>query len=115
MLAVVVYSIRVIGTKVPGTRRILYYEQLVARKKSRKSPTRELGYISTSYEDNHPPRKSCFAALLDCVPGILLLLMLLLLLFAFINLALMFFVFAVVYTIRVIGTRVPGTRCVLHY
>ena len=51
-------------------------------------------------------RKSWFAALLDCVPGILLLW---LLLFAFIYLASSIFCtqLAVVYTIRAIGTKVP--------
>ena len=43
-----------------GTRyqvHILHYEQLVAKTKARKSPPRELGYISTSYQDN-PPQES---------------------------------------------------------
>ena len=69
MLAVVVHTIQVIGTKVPGTRGILHYEQLVAQKKARKSPPRKLGYISTSYQDKSPQESAGLLRFSNAYPG----------------------------------------------
>ena len=102
----------------PGTRKIVFLLQFTLDVLSiyRVHPPQESWYIryqvAAPRTSTKPPTKSLFAALLDCVPGILLLLLL-----AFLYFGVDVFLYllcVVVYTIRVIGTKVPGTRCILR-